>query len=132
MQPILVVIALSGGRIDPSGAPSATVGALFSTLRAASATLRASSATICSSSATARVNSVDFMARAECISSRPGNRTSWISQTTAIEMAIDSESSDDCPMSTCSFGCTGTLEPTLPPRIWIARLLMTSLTHMFV
>jgi hypothetical protein len=45
-------------------------------------------------------------------------------------IAVGKVSLEDCPMFTWSFGCTGFLVPSSPPRSWLARLPITSLTFM--
>ena len=47
-------------------------------------------------------------------------------------MAVGITSLEDWPMLTWSLGWTGSLEPSSPPRIWMARLEITSLAFMFV
>ena len=46
-------------------------------------------------------------------------------------MAVGKLSLDDWPRLTCSLGWTGFWLPSSPPRSWIARLEVTSLTFMF-
>ncbi len=46
--------------------------------------------------------------------------------------AVGKTSFDDCPMLTWSLGWTGFLVPICPPRIWIARLAITSLAFMLL
>ena len=47
-------------------------------------------------------------------------------------MAVGMTSLEDWPMLTWSLGWTGLLEPSSPPRIWMARLEITSLAFMLV
>ncbi len=61
----------------------------------------------------------------------PGSVTACAVIAAATCIAVGKVSFDDCERFTWSFGCTGSFEPILPPRISIARFAITSLAFMF-
>ena len=76
-------------------------------------------------------NSLDLPSNASYNPFKFGMRCWLICKTAAICMMVGNESLEDCDMLTWSFGWTGSLEPSLPPRRLIARFEMTSLTFMW-
>jgi len=75
--------------------------------------------------------SFDFLSNALCKVCKLGMRCLVNARTAAICMIVGKESLDDWDMLTWSFGWTGSLDPSLPPRRDIARLEITSLTFMW-
>ena len=73
-----------------------------------------------------------FAAMARCSAVTLGSTSSWMARTAATCIAVGNVSLEDCAMFTWSLGWIGALLPICPPVSWIARLLMTSLTFMFV
>ena len=77
-------------------------------------------------------HSRDFLSSSSRSNRRAGTKPSCTSYAVATDMAVGKVSLELCDMLTWSLGCTGSLDPTTPPSISMARLDMTSLTFMFV
>ena len=69
--------------------------------------------------------------RQSCRRRSSGSRKEEISRATARFMAVGKLSLELWVLFKWSFGCT-LLSPIVPPRIWIARLEITSFTFIFV
>mmetsp|Transcript_6371 Transcript_6371/g.8764 ORF Transcript_6371/g.8764 Transcript_6371/m.8764 type:complete len:221 (-) Transcript_6371:408-1070(-) len=78
------------------------------------------------------LNSLALASKALWRRFRPGSSTLWTWVTAAMCMAVGKVSLLDWPMFTWSLGWTGFLDPTTPPRIWMARFEMTSFEFMLV
>jgi hypothetical protein len=62
-----------------------------------------------------------------CLASPPPPLSPGYPPAVATDIAVGKTSFEDCDMLTWSLGCTGSLEPTTPPSISIARFDITSL-----
>jgi hypothetical protein len=80
---------------------------------------------------TMSANAFAFSSSPRCRWRSAGSRSSLISRTVAMCMAVGKVSFEDWPRLTWSFGCTSDFSPRLPPSAWLARFAMTSLAFMF-
>ena len=74
---------------------------------------------------TMSLKSLLFLSRASCSIDKPGSKQLWISSTAAMCIAVGKVSLELWLRLTWSLGWTGCLLPNCPPRISIARLLIT-------